>query len=470
MEDEICQSTPVNCTTFPQDLPRPVVGSILFQDMAGYMPERGDFAYEQDDFAEIDIAELAFEDDDPLRNVLQMGVLYIYQSCLKERAHRKLLIKHYGLLSNEGNVDDLKRYSLLGPAVLDHMKPLMDLFTEENFLKVIGRTLKMFRQLLFLGLLAVTFAAPFRTDLDIFWNTYKKVFSKSYSSFEEGARRLIWENNVARIQKHNLEADLNMHSFKLGINHFSDKVPQEYYKLNGIKIGNRTNSKTNSIFLAPSNAQYPISVDWRKEGLVTEVKDQKACGSCWAFSATGSLEGQHKRKTGKLVSLSEQNLVDCAGGEGNDGCDGGLIDSAFDYVKKHGIDTETSYPYIAKEQKCHFKKENIGATLTGYVDVQENDETDLMKAVATVGPVSVAINAQGPLFMHYKSGIYDVDDCDPKGLNHGVLAVGYGSENGQDYWIVKNSWGPNWGESGYIRMARNKNLCGIAAMASYPLV
>ncbi|KAG8178015.1 hypothetical protein JTE90_011647 [Oedothorax gibbosus] len=135
MEDEICQPTPVNCTTFSQDPPRPVVGSILYQDMAGYMPARGDFAYEHDDFAEMDIKDLAFEEDDPLWNELQMGVLDIYQSRLKERARRKLLIKNYGLLNNKKNVDDWNRYLPLGPAVLDHVKPLMHLFTAENFYK-----------------------------------------------------------------------------------------------------------------------------------------------------------------------------------------------------------------------------------------------------------------------------------------------------------------------------------------------
>ncbi|XP_035207500.1 cathepsin L-like [Stegodyphus dumicola] len=155
----------------------------------------------------------------------------------------------------------------------------------------------------------------------------------------------------------------------------------------------------------------------------------------------------------------------------NSGCDGGAMDLAFEYIKRnHGIDTEVSYPYEAKNGFCRFSKKNIGATLSSWVDIPEKDEEKLMKAVATVGPVSVGINSAGYGFEEYKSGIYDVKNCSPKLINHGVLIVGYGTENGKDYWIIKNSWGTSWGENGYVRIARNKNLCGIAEMASYPVV
>ncbi|GBL74643.1 Cathepsin L [Araneus ventricosus] len=329
----------------------------------------------------------------------------------------------------------------------------------------------MFRYLLLLGIIVASASACSFRPHDALWENYKIVFNKSYNSSEEPIRRRIWELSVLAVQTHNLEASLNMHSFTIGINHFSDRLMHEYVTMNGLKKVNRpSNSTFSSHFLAPENANYPDSVDWRKEGFVTGVKDQKDCGSCWAFSATGSLEGQHKRKTGKLVSLSEQNLIDCSTLEGNSGCNGGLIDYAFDYIKKHGIDTEKSYPYMAKDQQCHFNKQNVGAILTGYVDIPENDEEALKKAVATVGPVSVAINAKGYGFTFYKSGIYEVPKCDPNNLNHAVLIVGYGSENGKDYWILKNSWGTSWGEHGYAKFARNKNMCGIAALASYPLV
>jgi len=207
---------------------------------------------------------------------------------------------------------------------------------------------------------------------------------------------------------------------------------------------------------------------------VTPVKNQGQCGSCWAFSTTGSLEGAHFRQTGKLVSLSEQQLVDCSGKTGNEGCNGGLMDNAFEYIKENGgLDTEQSYPYHAHNEKCHFNKKTIGATCSGFMDIESGDEDALKEAVATVGPVSIAIDVTEDKFMFYKEGIFVDDECTNtrETLNHGVLAVGYGSNSTTDYWLVKNSWGESWGEAGYIRMARNlNNMCGIATAASYPLV
>lgn len=219
----------------------------------------------------------------------------------------------------------------------------------------------------------------------------------------------------------------------------------------------------------------PDSVDWRADGAVTDVKDQASCGSCWSFSATGALEGQHFRKTGALVSLSEQNLVDCSSSYGNAGCNGGVIDYAFQYIKDNGgIDTEASYPYNAVDAACRFNKANIGATDKGFVDIPHGDENALKIALATIGPIAVAIDASHQTFHQYSSGIYYEPKCraSARHLDHAVLAVGYGTdENGDDYYIVKNSWGTTWGDGGYIKMARNKNNnCGIATSASYPLV
>ena len=196
------------------------------------------------------------------------------------------------------------------------------------------------------------------------------------------------------------------------------------------------------------------------------------CGSCWAFSAVASLEGQHFKASGKLVSLSEQNLVDCSRKQGNQGCNGGLMDQAFTYIKVNkGIDTEVSYPYHAQDEKCRFKAANVGATETGFTDIDSGDENALATAIATVGPISVAIDASQDSFQFYTSGVYSDDSCSSTQLDHGVTAVGYGTQNGKDYYIVKNSWAETWGDKGYILMARNdNNMCGIATAASYPTV
>jgi len=228
-----------------------------------------------------------------------------------------------------------------------------------------------------------------------------------------------------------------------------------------------------STFIIQSNVVIPKDVDWRRNGSVTRVRNQGQCGSCWAFSAVGALEGQHFRKTKNLTELSEQNLVDCSWSYGNEGCGGGDMDSAFNYVfKTKGIDTEASYPYEARDGRCRFNKTNIGANDTGYTDIPEGDESALVAALATIGPISVAIDANHPSFQNYKRGIYYEPECSSTDLDHGVLAVGYGVDpDGSKYYIVKNSWGLGFGDNGYILMARDRdNNCGIATAASYPLV
>ncbi|XP_076473061.1 procathepsin L-like [Babylonia areolata] len=233
------------------------------------------------------------------------------------------------------------------------------------------------------------------------------------------------------------------------------------------------NSVCSSKHTVVSSQSLPSTVDWRTKGYVTPVKNQGQCGSCWAFSTTGSVEGQHFNKTGVLLSLSEQQLVDCSQDEGNQGCDGGIMDNGFAYIMSQpgGLETESNYPYTAMDGNCTATPSLEVAKVSGCVDVDSEDEDALQHASALVGPVSVAIDASHDSFQSYSGGVYTEDSCSTTQLDHGVLVVGYGTYQGQDYWLVKNSWGSDWGLNGYIMMARNQgNMCGIATLASYPLV
>jgi cathepsin L len=342
--------------------------------------------------------------------------------------------------------------------------------------------------LLFLALfISLSYAVKFADLAKEEWEEFKALYNKAYKDeTEERFRYKIYVENRYKITKHNKAFHSSgSPSFKIGLNKYSDMLHTEFVRtMNGF---NRSASiSPNSVymnfkaidepftFIAAENLNVPSNVDWREKGYVTPVKDQGHCGSCWSFSSTGALEGQNFRKTGKLISLSEQNLVDCSGKYGNNGCNGGLMDNAFQYIKDNGgIDTEQSYPYEGIDDTCHFTKQNVGATDKGFVDIPQGDEDALKKAVASVGPVSVAIDASHESFQFYSNGVYYEKDCDSQQLDHGVLVVGYGTdeETSQDYWLVKNSWGNSWGIEGYIKMARNKeNHCGIATASSYPLV
>ncbi|KAN0045276.1 hypothetical protein ACTA71_005653 [Dictyostelium dimigraforme] len=310
---------------------------------------------------------------------------------------------------------------------------------------------------------------------DVFTN-WMITHQKSYSSNEFTTRYNIFKSNYDYIEEWNSKGSETI----LGLNKMADITNEEYRSLYlgmPFDASSLIGTKEEILF---SNTLSP-TVDWRKKGAVTRVKDQQACSGCWAFSSIGATEGAHKlanNGTNKLVSLSEQNLIDCSTSFGNTGCNGGVITYAFEYIiSNQGIDTEKSYPYEGADGDCRYKAENSGATISSYVNVTFGSETSLESAV-NVNPVACSIDASHSSFLFYKSGIYFEPACSRTNLNHGVLVVGYGSGNGesqdsssesdhQNYWIAKNSWG----QLGYVWMSRGRdNNCGIATLASYPVV
>jgi cathepsin L len=328
--------------------------------------------------------------------------------------------------------------------------------------------MKLFTVFAIFALLAVSVQGRSVDEYKFMFKAWMQQHKKSYATAEETAARFtVFKGNLDYVEKHNSEG----HSYTLGMNAFADLSHDEFVAkyLGTIQKPQQLTAPSTHVV---SSVSSPTSVDWRTKGAVTGIKDQGQCGSCWSFSTTGSVEGQHFLSTGNLVSLSEQNLVDCSGSYGNMGCNGGLMDYAFQYIiGNSGIDTESSYPYTAADGSCQFNSANVGATISSYTDVSSGSESDLQDAVANVGPISVAIDASHESFQLYSSGVYDEPACSSSSLDHGVLAVGYGTDSGADYWLVKNSWGTSWGMDGYIEMSRNKsNQCGIATSASYPKV
>lgn len=329
----------------------------------------------------------------------------------------------------------------------------------------------MFHAVVFGCLLATSWSFDI---MDLEWELYKSSYGKKYEPHVEKIRRYIWEDNMKYIHQHNVKAERGEYTYTLGMNKYGDMTTAEFVNIMNGNQQNLTRFTCKKYTSSPETqmTSLPSYVDWRRKGYVTGVKDQGQCGSCWAFSATGSLEGQNFKKTGKLVSLSEQNLVDCSMSEGNHGCNGGLAYKAFDYVIKNGgIDTEASYPYIAKEGQCRFQRQNVGATATGCKIIKAGSEQQLQTAVAEEGPISVSIDASQKSFQLYRSGVYNEKSCSSVKLGHAVLVVGYGKMSNSDYWLVKNSWGQSWGHEGYIMMSRNRNnQCGIATRPVFPIM
>lgn len=308
------------------------------------------------------------------------------------------------------------------------------------------------------------------------WNRYKLRHGKNYeNAAEEQARMNNFLDNLKEITEHNELFKSGAVSFEKGLNEYSDMSHDEFnsamngYRSNDNNCGYDEDYGDEPTHVVPNGAVIPEAIDWREKGAVTSVKNQGHCNVCWAYSSCGALEAAHFLKTGDLIPLSAQNVLDCAY-EDEDECYIGTYRTAYDYIKRNkGIDTAKSYPYIEKKGQCKYNPKNSAATVRGHIRIACGNETALTHALAAIGPVTVAINVH---FMHhYKSGVFSNPKCSQK-MNHEVLAVGYGTndEDG-DYYIIKNSWGTSWGENGYLRLARNQdNLCGIANDAGYPVV
>lgn len=299
------------------------------------------------------------------------------------------------------------------------------------------------------------------------WNEWKQLFGKVFlDTTEEQQRHAVFDYNVATIIAHNARHDKGETSFRMGVNQFSAYTHDEFVKVVNLrKMQPQEDAERDIVYLPLPDADKTI--DWRKKGAVTPIKNQGMCGSCWAFSTTGATEGTFFLSTGELRILSEQQLIDCTIAEGNHGCGGGTMVNGFKYIQKnHGIDSESDYTYKGIDGVCWTNAtKRVVADITGHKTVPPNNEHQLAAAVLH-RPVSVGIDADPQAFQNYKSGVFDAK-CGT-GVDHGVLIVGLT----EDAYIVKNSWGPTWGEEGFIRMKRNTQhpygICGIAMNASYP--
>jgi len=323
------------------------------------------------------------------------------------------------------------------------------------------------------------------------FDNYQQEYAKHYDTAER--RAVAFEGFAASfrfIQTENAKG----HSFKVGLNAFSDMLASDFRRTHFGAVGNVSNAAMNGLVFLGMHDETPVedlpsAVDWRDHGAVTGVKDQGGCGSCWSFSTTGALEGAWKIATGTLVSLSEQQFLECDFGTGgtfgnsNWGCGGGEPYWAFDYVTGASLCTEWSYSYTAQDPdttehgqqlcKAHTSRCSVGiprGAVKGYKIVRRFSDSALMSAVAQQ-PISVGIDADADIFRHYSSGAI-TGSC---GLfiDHAVLLVGYGTENGVGFYLVKNSWGSSWGDEGYVRIARGGfpfGKCSITSSAHYPVV
>ncbi|CAD7080373.1 unnamed protein product [Hermetia illucens] len=314
------------------------------------------------------------------------------------------------------------------------------------------------------------FIYPTATDhVDHEFERFKNKHNKKYEhEAEVEHRKNIFRQNLRFIHSKN-RARLG---FSLAVNHLADKTDDEIKARRGFRSSNIYNGGKPFPYNTKSKADLPDQYDWRLFGAVTQVKDQSVCGSCWSFGTIGAVEGAYFLKSGgNLVRLSQQALIDCSWGYGNNGCDGGEDFRAYNWMMKMGgIPTEEDYgPYLGQDGYCHANNVTLVAPITGFVNVTSNDANAFKIALLKHGPLSVAIDASQKTFSFYSHGIYYEPNCKNglDELDHAVLAVGYGIINGESYWLVKNSWSNYWGNDGYILMSARNNNCGVMTTPTY---
>jgi len=324
---------------------------------------------------------------------------------------------------------------------------------------------------LFISAIVVSAAVFQEDEYEFLFTKWVQQHQKSYDSDEFFYRFNTFKDNLDKIHTHNQ----GKQSWTMAMNQFGDLTADEFIAThtgyNHINMGVLRNANAKH---HERKVKLPQAVDWRTSGAVTPVKDQGQCGSCWAFSTTGSTEGAWFLAKNKLVSLSEQELVDCSQAEGNDGCEGGLMDYGFQYIiDNDGITTEKAYPYTATDGTCQSSGKPVGATISTFSDVTPMDN-DALRTAVVQQPVSIAIEADQDGFQFYSSGVFSGTCGDA--LDHGVLVVGYNQTVTPAYWIVKNSWAATWGDQGYIYLVDDATLnggsgqCGLLSEPSYPTI
>ncbi|KAL4227226.1 hypothetical protein ACF0H5_012671 [Mactra antiquata] len=310
-------------------------------------------------------------------------------------------------------------------------------------------------------------------ELNFDWLVFKKTYNKTYANTdEEIRRRLYWEDTGRFIEKHNHKYERGEVTFTVGENAFADMAEDEFEDIymNGLVVPNEAEEEMGTFYGPVEDTM--VSQDWREQKIVTPVRNQGSCGSCWAFASVGAIESAHAKKTGQMLDLSEQNLLDCnRGNRGNWGCRGGWMNIAFNYLKgTSGIDDERCYPYIGRESACRYRRDCARVRITGYTSVNK-DESSLQYAVGKYGPVAIAMDTNNREFWYYKTGIYYQAVCNRRRPTHAMLIVGFKRYRSGEAWIIKNSWGTSWGYNGYLYLAKNRgDTCGVTLHASYPHV